>query len=172
MNFLRTSLLTLAVLASAAPTPAHAAKFLGIAIGCEKGVEFSYCQGSDLKPSVKRAIDSAVVSYVRHANTDAFHKGRCEDAVITPQTTLAECYAAESGDPSMQFELFFRKAVFADKSVQCMPNTQRLVGQAMSLNTIPRFDPYTGRERALTVAEYSQLLKQAGQSYCQRRSYK
>jgi hypothetical protein len=46
------------------------------------------------------------------------------------------------------------------------------VGQAMSLNTIPRFDPYTGRERALTVAEYSQLLKQAGQSYCQRRSYK
>jgi hypothetical protein len=172
MNTFRTSLFALAVFASATATPAQASKFLGISIGCDKGIEFSYCQGSDLKPSVKRAIDSAVVSYVRHANTDAFHKGRCEDAAITPQTTLAECYAAESGDPSMQFEIFLRKAVFADKTVHCMPNTQLLVGQAVSLNTIPRFDPYTGRERALTVAEYSQLLKQAGQIDCTRRSYK
>ena len=172
MNLIRASILTVSVLASAAATPAYAAKFLGISIGCDKGVEFSYCDGADLKLTVKRAIDAAVMSYVRHANTDAFHKGRCEDAELTPETTLAECYAMEGGEGGMMLDQYLLKAAFADKTIKCMPNTQLLNGQALSLNTIPRFDPYTGKERALTIGEYALLLKTAGGIDCSRRSYK
>ena len=136
---------------------AHAGFF-----GCDEGTEDSYCSGSQLKDSVKKAISVGVMNAMKR-NLKTYHRGYCDENIN--MSTSTKCLvSSEVTDMFVSAEV--NKEAFKDKSVKCELDTRQLFRSALNSKVIPRFDSHTGEERPLALGELILLMQQYGDQVC------